>query len=69
MMTGHEVGAALAGDLTTRAGLIDAYPTVFTAIAVEHGDAAQRSAASGRSRNARYVGPAGSWLSPLGPGR
>jgi EmrB/QacA subfamily drug resistance transporter len=42
MMTGHEVGAALgvasltaiAGDLTTRAGLIDAYPTVFTAIAV-----------------------------------
>jgi hypothetical protein len=42
MMTGHEVGAALgvasltaiAGDLTTRAGLIDAYPRVFTAIAV-----------------------------------
>ncbi len=42
MMTGHEVGAALgvasltaiAGDLTTRAGLIDAYPTVFTAIAL-----------------------------------
>jgi hypothetical protein len=42
MMTGHEVGAALgvasltavAGDLTTRAGLVDAYPTVFTAIAV-----------------------------------
>jgi len=42
MMTGHEVGAALgvasltaiAGDLTTRAGLIDAYPHVFTAIAV-----------------------------------
>ena len=42
MMTGHEVGAALgvasltaiAGDLTTRAGLIDAYPTVFTAIAI-----------------------------------
>ena len=42
MMTGHEVGAALgvasltaiAGDLTTRTGLIDAYPTVFTAIAV-----------------------------------
>jgi hypothetical protein len=41
-MTGHEVGAALgvatltaiAGDLTTRTGLIDAYPTVFTAIAV-----------------------------------
>jgi EmrB/QacA subfamily drug resistance transporter len=42
MMTGHEIGAALgvasltaiAGDLTTRAGLIEAYPTVFTAIAV-----------------------------------
>ena len=42
MMTGHEVGAALgvatltaiASDLTTRAGLIDAYPHVFTAIAV-----------------------------------
>jgi MFS family permease len=42
MMTGHEVGAALgvatltaiAGDLTTRAGLVDAYPHVFTAIAV-----------------------------------
>jgi hypothetical protein len=42
MMTGHEVGAALgvatltaiAGDLTTRAGLINAYPHVFTAIAV-----------------------------------
>jgi hypothetical protein len=42
MMTGHEVGAALgvasltavAGDLTTRSGLVDAYPTVFTAIAV-----------------------------------
>ncbi|HET7432054.1 MAG TPA: MFS transporter [Nocardioides sp.] len=42
MMTGHEVGAALgvasltavAGDLTTRAGLVDAYPTVFTATAV-----------------------------------
>jgi EmrB/QacA subfamily drug resistance transporter len=42
MMTGHEVGAALgvasltavAGDLTTRAGLIEAYPTVFTAIAI-----------------------------------
>jgi MFS family permease len=42
MMTGHEVGAALgvasltaiAGDLTTRTGLIHAYPTVFTAIAV-----------------------------------
>jgi MFS family permease len=42
MMTGHEVGAALgvatltavAGDLTTRAGLINAFPHVFTAIAV-----------------------------------
>jgi EmrB/QacA subfamily drug resistance transporter len=42
MMTGHEVGAALgvasltavAGDLTTRSVLVDAYPTVFTAIAV-----------------------------------
>ena len=42
MMTGHEVGAALgvasltaiAGDLTTRAGLVDGYPTVFTAIAI-----------------------------------
>jgi len=42
MMTGHEVGAALgvasltaiAGDLTTRTGLVDAYPTVFTAMAV-----------------------------------
>jgi len=42
MMTGHEVGAALgvasltaiAGDLTTRAGLIDAYPRVFTAITI-----------------------------------
>lgn len=42
MMTGHEVGAALgvagltaiAGDLTTRSGLIDAFPTVFTAVAV-----------------------------------
>jgi EmrB/QacA subfamily drug resistance transporter len=41
MMTGHEVGAALgvasltaiAGDLTTRAGLIQAYPQVFTAVA------------------------------------
>ena len=42
MMTGHEVGAALgvatltavAGDLTTRSGLIAAFPDVFTAIAV-----------------------------------
>jgi EmrB/QacA subfamily drug resistance transporter len=42
MMTGHEVGAslgvasltAIAGDLTTRAGLIEAYPQVFTAVAV-----------------------------------
>jgi EmrB/QacA subfamily drug resistance transporter len=42
MMTGHEVGAALgvatltavAGDLTTRAGLVDAYPHVFAAVAV-----------------------------------
>jgi len=42
MMTGHEVGAALgvatltavAGDLTTRAGLIDAFPRVFAAIAL-----------------------------------
>ncbi len=42
MMTGHEVGAALgvatltaiAGDLTTRAGLVDAYPRVFTVVAV-----------------------------------
>jgi MFS family permease len=42
MMTGHEVGAALgvatlttiAGDLTTRTGLIAAYPRVFTAVAV-----------------------------------
>jgi len=41
MMTGHEVGAALgvatltaiAGDLTTRAGLVHAYPQVFTAVA------------------------------------
>ncbi|HET8664820.1 MAG TPA: MFS transporter [Nocardioides sp.] len=41
MMTGHEVGAALgvatltavAGDLTTRAGLVDAYPHVFAAVA------------------------------------
>jgi hypothetical protein len=42
MMTGHEVGAALgvatltaiAGDVTTRAGLVNAFPDVFTAIAV-----------------------------------
>lgn len=42
MMTGHEVGAALgvasltaiAGDLTTRAGLVDAYPRVFTVVAL-----------------------------------
>jgi EmrB/QacA subfamily drug resistance transporter len=42
MMTGHEVGAALgvatltaiAGDLTTRAGLLGAYPRVFTAVAI-----------------------------------
>ena len=42
MMTGHEVGAALgvatltaiAGDLTTRAGLVDAYPHVFAVVAV-----------------------------------
>jgi hypothetical protein len=42
MMTGHEVGAAfgvatltaIAGDLTTRVGLLDAYPRVFTAVAV-----------------------------------
>ncbi|HEX4685533.1 MAG TPA: MFS transporter [Nocardioides sp.] len=42
MMTGHEVGAALgvaaltavAGDLTTQAGLVAAYPRVFTAVAV-----------------------------------
>jgi MFS family permease len=42
MMTGHEVGAALgvasltaiAGDLTTRTGLIDAYPQVFACVAV-----------------------------------
>jgi len=41
MMTGHEVGAALgvatltaiAGDVTTRAGLVHAYPQVFTAVA------------------------------------
>ncbi|HJR51097.1 MAG TPA: MFS transporter, partial [Gemmatimonadales bacterium] len=42
MMTGHEVGAALgvatltaiAGELTTRAGLVAAYPRVFTVVAV-----------------------------------
>ena len=42
MMTGHEVGAALgvaslaavAGDLTTRAGLLDAYPRVFITITI-----------------------------------
>jgi EmrB/QacA subfamily drug resistance transporter len=42
MMTGHEVGAALgvatltavAGDLTTKVGLVDAYPDVSTAVAV-----------------------------------
>ncbi|HKO32406.1 MAG TPA: MFS transporter [Candidatus Limnocylindria bacterium] len=42
MMTGHEVGAAvgvaslaaIAGDLTTRTGLIDAYPRVFLAVSV-----------------------------------
>ncbi|QNN51840.1 MFS transporter [Nocardioides mesophilus] len=42
MMTGHEVGAALgvatlaaiAGDLTTRTGLVDAYPRVFTVVAL-----------------------------------
>jgi EmrB/QacA subfamily drug resistance transporter len=42
MMTGHEVGAALgvatltavAGDLATRAGLVDAFPRVFTVVAV-----------------------------------
>jgi EmrB/QacA subfamily drug resistance transporter len=42
MMTGHEVGAALgvasltavAGELTTRVGLLDAFPRVFTAVAV-----------------------------------
>jgi EmrB/QacA subfamily drug resistance transporter len=42
MMTGHEVGAALgvasltvvAGDLTSRAGLLEAYPRVFVAIGV-----------------------------------
>jgi MFS family permease len=42
MMTGHEVGAALgvaslaavAGDLTTRSGLIDAYPRVFLVVSI-----------------------------------
>ena len=42
MMTGHEIGAALgvasltvvAGDLTTRLGLVEAFPRVFLAIAV-----------------------------------
>ena len=42
MMTGHEVGAALgvalvtavAGDLTTRAGLIAGYADAFVAVAV-----------------------------------
>jgi EmrB/QacA subfamily drug resistance transporter len=42
MMTGHEIGAALgvatltaiAGDMTTRVGLLDAYPRVFTAVAL-----------------------------------
>ena len=42
MMTGHEVGAALgvasltavAGDLTTRLALLDAFPRVFTAVAI-----------------------------------
>ncbi|HJQ88554.1 MAG TPA: MFS transporter [Propionibacteriaceae bacterium] len=42
MMTGHEVGAAIgvasltaiAGDLTTRTGLLEAYPRVFVAITV-----------------------------------
>lgn len=42
MMTGHEVGAALgvatltaiAGDLTTKAGLVDGFPRVFVAIAI-----------------------------------
>ena len=41
MMTGHEIGAALgvaaltavAGDLTTRAGLIDGYGDAFLAVA------------------------------------
>jgi hypothetical protein len=42
MMTGHEVGAALgvatltaiAGNLTTQAGLVDAFPRVFTVVAI-----------------------------------
>jgi hypothetical protein len=42
LMTGHEVGAALgvatlaavAGDLTTRAGLVDGFPHVFAVLAV-----------------------------------
>ena len=42
MMTGHEVGAALgvavltavAGDLTTRAGLVAGHPEAFVAVAV-----------------------------------
>ncbi|MPV89643.1 MFS transporter, partial [Georgenia ruanii] len=42
MMTGHEIGAALGvatltavgGDLTTRAGLVDGYPSAFLAVAV-----------------------------------
>ncbi|MEZ0580959.1 MFS transporter [Nocardioides sp. MH1] len=42
MMTGHEVGAALgvatltavAGDLTTRAGLLDSFPHVFQVVAI-----------------------------------
>jgi EmrB/QacA subfamily drug resistance transporter len=42
MMTGHEVGAALgvatltsiAGDITTRAGLLDAFPHVFSVLAI-----------------------------------
>jgi EmrB/QacA subfamily drug resistance transporter len=42
MMTGHEVGAAfgvatltvIAGELTTRAGLMDAYPRVFTVVGI-----------------------------------
>ena len=42
MMTGHEVGAALgvatltaiAGDITTRSGLLDSFPQVFTVVAI-----------------------------------
>jgi hypothetical protein len=42
MMTGHEVGAALgvatltaiAGNITSQAGLMDAFPRVFTVVAV-----------------------------------